>query len=222
MSGILAIWNDCARGREAAYEEWYQDEHLIERLSISGFCVGRRYEAIVATRQFLTTYETECPEVLASTEYRERLAHPTERTAAIMRNGFSNMCRTVCERRGIRGAIRGSVTVTVALTGPDPLARLCEAAEKRPLGIELAHSEIWISAEKEEADRSAEEQLRGADAKISGCLALEYLRHEPALRAADYMRRAYSDPEIGVYRLLCSLRSEDLLETLQVSRAAEQ
>ena len=22
MSGILAIWNDCAPGREAAYEEW--------------------------------------------------------------------------------------------------------------------------------------------------------------------------------------------------------
>jgi hypothetical protein len=31
MRGILAIWKDCARGREAAYEEWYQDEPLIRR-----------------------------------------------------------------------------------------------------------------------------------------------------------------------------------------------
>jgi hypothetical protein len=210
MRGILAIWNDCARGREAAYEEWYQDEHLIERLSVGGFCIGRRYEAIVAARQFLTTYEVERPEVLTSAEYLERLAHPTERTAAIMRSGFSNMCRTVCERRSIQGAIRGGVAVTLALTEPNPLARLSNEAEKYALGIELAHSEIWISAEEEEANISAEERMRGRDSKISGCLALEFLRHEPALRAADNMRRAYVGAEIGVYRLLCSLRRKDL------------
>jgi hypothetical protein len=79
------------RGLEAAHEEWYQDEHLIERLCVSGFCVGRRYEAVVATRQFLTTYEMERPEVLTSVEYLERLAHPTERTAAIMQSGFSSI-----------------------------------------------------------------------------------------------------------------------------------
>jgi hypothetical protein len=210
MRGILAIWNDCARGRESAYEEWYQDEHLIERLCVSGFCVGRRYEAIVGTRQFLTTYEVERPDVFASAEYLERLAHPTERTAAIMQSGFSNMCRTVCERRRIQGPIRGGVAVTVALTEPNPLARLSTAAEKLPLGIELAHSEIWISAEKEAINTSAEERLRGRDSKISGCLALEFLRHEPALRAADNIRRACVDAEIGVYRLLCSLRREEL------------
>jgi hypothetical protein len=209
MRGILAIWNDCARGREAAYEEWYQDEHLIERLSVSGFCIGRRYEAIAATRQFLTTYEVEHPEVLASAQYLERLAHPTERTAAIMQSGFADMSRTVCERRSVQGAIRGAVAVTVALAEPNPLARLSNVAEKHLLGIE-SHSEIWISAEKKQINVSAEEQLRGRDSKISGCLELEFLRHEPALRAADSMRRAYVDAEIGVYRLLCSLRREDL------------
>lgn len=211
VRGILAIWNDCARGREAAYEEWYQDEHLMERLCVSGFCVGRRYDAIVAARQFLTTYEVERPEVLTSVEYLERLAHPTDRTAAIMQSGFSNACRTVCERRCIQGAIRGGVAVTIALTGPNPLARLSNAAERHhPVGIELAHSEIWISVEKEEINVSAEEHLRGRDSKISGCLALEFLRHEPALRAADNIRRAFVDAEIGVYRLLCALRKEDL------------
>jgi hypothetical protein len=74
MSGILAVWNDCARGREASYEEWYQQQHLIERVSVSGFLVGRRYEAVAAKRQFLTTYEVERLEVLSSPQYLERLA----------------------------------------------------------------------------------------------------------------------------------------------------
>jgi hypothetical protein len=26
--GTLAIWNDCAPGREEIYERWYQDEQL--------------------------------------------------------------------------------------------------------------------------------------------------------------------------------------------------
>jgi hypothetical protein len=63
---------------------------------------------------------------------------------------------------------------------------------------------------KKEIDVSVEERLRGRDSKISGCLALEFLRHEPALRAAYNMRTAYVDAEIGVYRLPCSLRTEDL------------
>ena len=39
--GILAIWHDCAPGREAEFEAWYQQEHLIERLAVPGFLFGR-------------------------------------------------------------------------------------------------------------------------------------------------------------------------------------
>ena len=134
MNGILAIWNDCARGREASYEEWYQDEHLIERVSISGFLVGRRYEAVAAQAAIPDHfYEVERPEVLSSAEYRERLAHPTERTKAIMRDGFQNMNRNVCERREIRGAFRGGVVLTAAVTEASPFAWLQSVAEQRPL-----------------------------------------------------------------------------------------
>jgi len=210
MGGILAIWNDCAHGREVAYEEWYQDEHLVERVSVAGFRVGRRYEAVHATRQFLTTYEVERPEVLTSAEYRERLANPTVRTAAIMRSGFSNMCRTVCERREISGAIRGSLAVTVAFAGREPLDQLRQVAEKYPVSLELSHSEIWIAAEKKEANLSAEEALRGKDSKNSGCLTLEFLRHEPAMRAAEYIHRLCPGADKGVYRLMCILSREDI------------
>ena len=43
--GILAIFNNVAHGREAEFEEWFQHEHLPERIAIPGFLMGRRYEA---------------------------------------------------------------------------------------------------------------------------------------------------------------------------------
>jgi hypothetical protein len=211
MIGVLAVWNDCAPGRETAYEDWYQQEHLIERVSVSGFIGGRRYQAVRAKRKFLTTYQVERPEVLSSAEYRDRLAHPTERTTAIMRDGFLNMNRNVCERRAIQGALRGAVALTIAVTQAEPLAGLQSVADKWPLSSELTHSEIWISAEKKEAKVSTEEALRGRDAKISGCVALEFLHGESALRAADEIGRALPGSEVGVYQLMCTLRREDLI-----------
>lgn len=209
MSGILAVWNDCASGREAFYEEWYQEEHLKERVGVSGFIIGRRYEAVVAKQQFLTTYEVESAGVLSSPQYRERLAHPTERTTAIMRDGFLNMNRNVCVRRAMRGACRGGLALTVAVTEANPFARLQSLAEQWPLSSELTHSEIWIAVLKEEK-ASAEEVLRGRDARISGCLALEFLRREPAMRVANDIRQALPGSELGVYQLMCTLRSEGL------------
>jgi hypothetical protein len=38
--GILAIFNNVARGREAEFEEWFQHEHLHERLAIPDFLPG--------------------------------------------------------------------------------------------------------------------------------------------------------------------------------------
>ncbi|BDB30325.1 MULTISPECIES: DUF4286 family protein [Cupriavidus] len=210
MSGILAIWNDCNASRAAAYESWYQEEHLPERLGIAGFLTGRRFEAICASRQFLTTYEVVHPEVLRSAAYRERLAHPTARTISMMQDGFTNMSRTVCERRDLRGASRGSVVLTVALNAADAYPRLRDAVGMLEVDAAHTHSEMWISAEPDTKEISAEEALRGGDVKINACLVLEYLRPEVANRVANTLRRQFPDAYVGTYRLLCSLNQEDL------------
>ena len=64
--GILAIFNDCALGREAEFEDWFQGEHLIERLSVPGFLFGRRHQAISGACGYFNFYLTEEPEVLTS------------------------------------------------------------------------------------------------------------------------------------------------------------
>ncbi len=50
LPGILAIFNNVAPGCEAEFEEWFQHEHLAERIAVPGFLLGRRYEAVSASR----------------------------------------------------------------------------------------------------------------------------------------------------------------------------
>jgi hypothetical protein len=55
LSGILAIFNNVAPGREAEFEEWFQHEHLAERIAVPGFLLGRRHEAVMAIRATSTS-----------------------------------------------------------------------------------------------------------------------------------------------------------------------
>ena len=115
--GRLAIWNDCAPGREAEYETWYQGEHLPERLAVPGILRGRRYEAIAGEPHYFTYYETVSPGVFASPEYLERVENPTPMTRKIMSGIFIDMSRTVCRRVACHGDTRGAVAVTARLAG---------------------------------------------------------------------------------------------------------
>jgi heme-degrading monooxygenase HmoA len=64
--GVLAIWNDCRAGHEAEFEEWFQGEHLVERLAVPGFLFGRRHQAISGASGYFNFYLTETPAVLTS------------------------------------------------------------------------------------------------------------------------------------------------------------
>jgi hypothetical protein len=72
--GILAIFNNVAPGREAEFEEWFQHEHLYERLAVPGFPLGRRHE-VAGEPRYLNFYVTQSADVLMSAAYRARLDH---------------------------------------------------------------------------------------------------------------------------------------------------
>ena len=92
--GILAIFNDCRPGREAEFEEWFQGEHLLERLAVPGFVFGRRHQAISGSCGYFNFYLVESPDVLTSKPYLERLDNPTASTRRVM-PGFRNTTRAV-------------------------------------------------------------------------------------------------------------------------------
>lgn len=200
--GLLAIWNDIRPGREGEFEFWYKNEHFPERLSVPGFRLGRRYEALAGTPQYFCYYITDTPETLVSPAYLERLNNPTPLTRTIMTEAFANMNRTVCRRVWRAGAMRGAFSVTLRLYGAVD-AEACRAFLS-PLAAAdgVARCELWLAADQG-GGIATEEKLRGGDRKIAGCMMIDTLRAEDAERMLDMLAAEFrGDRERGAYRLL--------------------
>jgi hypothetical protein len=207
LPGILAIFNNVAPGREADFEEWFQHEHLAERLAVPGFLLGRRHEAVSGTRRFVNFYVTQSVDVLKSAAYLHRLDHPTPMTRMVMSEIFKDMIRTVCHRTFRLGAMRGTAVMTLRFSEPPADAALRATLERLMRDKAVACGEIWSAADAREFPVSEEERLRGGDRKIAACLLVETLRVAEAEQIAGVLQREYPQGEIGVYRLLCDIRA---------------
>ncbi len=208
LPGILAIFNNVAPGREAEFEEWFQHEHLAERIAVPGFLIGRRHEAISGQPRYFNFYVTESVEVLKSAAYLGRLDAPTPMTRTIMSEVFKDMNRTVCHRTFRLGAIRGTAVVAVRFGERPDEAALKTAIETLMRDKAVACGEIWQAADPLEFPVSAEERLRGGDRKIEACVLVETLRVPDAETIAAALAHEFPSAEIGTYRLLCEITAK--------------
>jgi hypothetical protein len=115
--GMLLTSMDIDPADEADFNRWYDREHLLERVAISGFLEARRYVAHQGSPKYLCLYSTAAFEVLDSPAYREKLAHPTDwskRTTA----RFKNMIRAVARITISRGQGRGAALGIIRLRPP--------------------------------------------------------------------------------------------------------
>ena len=165
-SGILAIFNNVAPGREAEFDQWFQHEHLAERIAVPGFLLGRRHEALAGEPRFFNFYVTTSSAVLKSPAYLERLDHPTALTRTVMSEVFKDMIRTVCDRVFRRGVLRGTGVVTVRFARRPDEPALQATIERLIRDPAVACGEIWRAADKREFPVSMEERLRGGDLRI--------------------------------------------------------
>jgi hypothetical protein len=207
LPGILAIFNNVAPGREAEFEEWFQHEHLAERIAVPGFLLGRRHEAVSGQPRYFNFYVTQSTDVLKSAAYLTRLDHPTPMTRTVMSEIFKDMIRTVCRRTFRHGAIRGAAVVTVRFGERPDESALKATIETLAQDKAVACGEIWSAASPREFPVSEEERLRGGDRKIEACLLVETLRVPDAERVSAALKREFPNAEIGVYRLLCEIRA---------------
>jgi hypothetical protein len=203
--GILAIFNNVAPGREAEFEEWFQHEHLQERLGVPGFLLGRRHEAVMGEPRYFNFYVTRSVDVLTSAEYRMRLNSPTPMTRTVMSEIFKDMVRTVCQRELRLGRMRGAVAVTMRFRERPDESAIRAVLDKLMQDRAVARGELWSAASAEGTSLSEEERLRGGDRRTQACLLVETLRLPDAERIAEALSAQLSHEAIGVYRLLCEI-----------------
>jgi hypothetical protein len=205
QQGILAIWNDAKAGREAEFDEWFQSEHLLERLSVPGFLFGRRHQAISGSNGYFNFYLVESPAVLTSKPYLERLDNPTPMTKKIMSEIFINMNRTVCHRTLRRGGFRGAYAVTARFSDAFDIGTLTRLSDTLVKDAAVAACEIWTAVDPAGQPVSMEEKLRGGDKKIKACLMVDTLRQAEAEKLGAQLAQQFPAAEIGVFRVLCQL-----------------
>ena len=115
MTGLLAIWNNANKKFLNEYEEWYNNEHLFERLSVPDIYIARRFVSLKSNYNYFTSYEAKTSKTFFSNEYINKLNNPTKKTKFVMEFVFKDMSRTVFERKLINGSIRGAFCLIIAI-----------------------------------------------------------------------------------------------------------
>ncbi len=112
--GLLLTFTEVPAPDDADFNEWYNREHLDERINLPGFRRARRYEAIDAGIRYLSTYEALEPNAIASPAYLEVLRNQTAWSRAVMGkfNKWHRMtCRVVADETHGMGAYLALVRV---------------------------------------------------------------------------------------------------------------
>ena len=204
MSGLLAIWNNANKNFLNEYEEWYNNEHLFERLSVPDINIARRFVSLKSNYNYFTSYEATTPKTFFSNEYINKLNNPTKKTKFVMEFVFKDMSRTVFERKVINGSIRGAFCLIIAIKDKLKKEVLIEY-EKNNRCQEQVYSEIWLAREIKDFVTSKEESLRGKDNKFESCLYIEFCNENDSIISMKKAKKNFKNAEIGTYKLISYL-----------------
>ena len=75
--GMLVVYAEVKPRHERDFNEWYNREHIDERINVPGFHRARRYVAEKGSPKYLATYECDSVGDLATPAYLARLSHQT-------------------------------------------------------------------------------------------------------------------------------------------------
>jgi len=93
--GMLFVATSVAPEDDADFNQWYDHEHVEERVAIEGFLSGTRYRAVAAARRYLGLYETASLETFTSAAYHAAFTRQTEWSVTNL-NRMINPKRRVC------------------------------------------------------------------------------------------------------------------------------
>ena len=82
--GMLVVFTEVKARDERDLNEWYNREHIDERINLPGFHRARRYVSVRASPKYLATYECDTVDDLATPGYLHLLANQTPWSQAVM------------------------------------------------------------------------------------------------------------------------------------------
>ena len=74
-TGLLMAWCDVEPQHEAAFNEWYDREHINHLLKVPGFLSAGRYRALRGGPKYLAMYELDEPEVLQTADFLDTVRY---------------------------------------------------------------------------------------------------------------------------------------------------
>ncbi|QKJ86837.1 hypothetical protein PMPD1_1887 [Paramixta manurensis] len=137
--GMLFVATDVAPAEEADFNQWYDREHVEERVAIEGFLSGTRYQALDATRKYLGLYKTRTLATFRSAAYHAAFTRQTQWSVTHL-NNMVNPMRRVCAIEGRVGIGTGSHLSI--LTCHTPLS----SEEARHLGERMLRENGFITS----------------------------------------------------------------------------
>ena len=140
-TGMLMTSMDIDPAHEQEFNQWYDREHLAERVAIEGFLEARRYVAVNAAPKYLGLYSTKTFDVLDSDAYRKALANQTAWSLANI-GRFKNMLRSVARITVSRGQGRGAALGLVRIRPPEGDASALREALRARLDPGMIHGII--------------------------------------------------------------------------------
>lgn len=116
QKAVLLTWTDIPEADEDAFNEWYNREHVRDRVrAVPGFISGRRFIATSGSPKYLALYETDSAAVLRSEAYLALITNPDERSRHfIMR--FRSPIRTLAHVSVAVGEAEGGMLGVRPLT----------------------------------------------------------------------------------------------------------
>lgn len=98
--GLLLTMTEPSPANEDEFNAWYDNEHVIERLSIPGFLSARRWQADTRPGEgkYLATYELVSPSVLETPEYLRHVGDGLTPWSRRMLGECSVFRRWACEQ----------------------------------------------------------------------------------------------------------------------------
>lgn len=119
--GMLVVFTEVNPRHERDLNEWYNREHIDERVNLPGFHRARRYIAVKGSPKYLATYECDSADDLATPGYLRLLANQTPWSQSVMAR-FTHFTRMTLRMQLDLTHGEGGALTTVRFT-PDPMRR---------------------------------------------------------------------------------------------------